>query len=202
MQVVMEQRIAPQTGAAFEVARGQVLRVITPEGGQVSDVTAFSREDRREWMSSGRTIDYNNTVALTRGHTLFSNRSNPMLEIVEDTAGRNDFLLAPCSIEMFRRLHGVEGDHPSCFGNLVTALSPYLITPDAIPTAFNVFMSVTVQPDGTLRIDPPPAKPGDHVDLRAEMDLVVGVTACSAEQTNGGRFSPIDVVILEADGVA
>jgi len=188
-------RIAPQSGAAFQVLRGQILRIADPMGEQVSDVTAFAMQDTREWLSSGRTIDYNNTIALTLGHTLFSNRSNPMLTIVEDTVGQHDFLLAPCSPEMFQRLYGFDGEHPSCFMNLVEALRPYEIPPDSIPTAFNVFMNVVVLSDGQLRIDPPPSRPGDHIALRAEIDLIVGVTACSAELTNNGTFTPIDVSI-------
>ena len=190
-------RLAPQTGAAFEVRAGQVLRILDPVGGQVSDVTAFGRADSREWLSSGRTLDYNNTILLTAGHTLFSNRSSPMLTIVTDTVGRHDFLLAPCSPEMFRRTHSIHEPHPSCFINLVSALEPYGIPPDSIPTAFNVFMNVQVDPDGTLHIEPPLSRAGDYLDLRAEMDLVVGVTACSAELTNNGTFSPIDVLVID-----
>ncbi len=193
--IEMARRLEPQTGAAFTVRAGQVLRVIDPTGEQVSDVTAFALEDPREWLSSGRTIDYANTIRLTTGHTLFSNRSNPMFTITHDTVGMHDFLLAPCSPEMFQRLYGFEGEHPSCFVNLANALAPHGIAPDQVPTAFNVFMNVNVLPSGELRIDPPPSRAGDYLDLRAEMDLIVGITACSAELTNNGRFKPIDVEV-------
>ena len=33
---------------------------------------------------------------------------------------------------------------------------------------------------------------GDRFTIRAEIDLVVGVTACSAEKSNNGRCTPID----------
>ncbi|MCK9486456.1 MAG: urea carboxylase-associated family protein [Dehalococcoidia bacterium] len=193
---VLERHLEPQTGAAFEVLAGQVVRVTSPTGEQVSDLTAFGLRDTREWLSSGRTIDYANTIALTEGHTLFSNRSNPMFTITADTVGTHDFLLAPCSPEMFQRLYGLEGEHPSCFMNLARALAPFGIRPDQVPTAFNIFMSVNVLPSGELRIDPPPCRAGDYLELRAEIDLVVGVTACSAELTNNGAFKPIDVTIL------
>ncbi len=191
----MERRLPPQTGTAFEVFAGETIRITDPMGEQVADLTAFSRDDKREWLSSGRSIDYANTIALTEGHTLYSNRSTPMLVITADTVGRHDFLLAPCSPEMFQRLHGVEGEHPSCFMNLAGALEPYGIEPDRIPTAFNVFMNVNVLPSGELRIDPPPSNAGDYIELRAEIDLIVGLTACSAEQTNNGSFKPIDVSV-------
>ena len=57
-------------------------------------------------------------------------------------------------------------------------------------------MNVDVLPSGELRILPPRSRPGDRIVLRAEMDLIVGVTACSAELSNNGRFKPIDVRLL------
>ena len=143
-------------------------------------------------------IDYNNTISLTTGHLLLLNRSNPMLRIGTDTVGRHDFLLAPCSLEMFRLLHQHEGYHPSCFENLSNALAPFGIEPDAIPTAFNIFMNVRVLESGALSIQPPLSRAADHLDLIAEMDLIVGLTACSAEVTNNGSFKPIDVAIVPA----
>ena len=71
-------RIAPQTGAGFELGKGELLRVIDPQGEQVADLMAFSHADPREVLSSGRSIDYANTIYLTTGHTLYSNRSVPM----------------------------------------------------------------------------------------------------------------------------
>jgi uncharacterized protein YcgI (DUF1989 family) len=194
----MERRLPPQTGAAFVLRAGQTLRVTAPTGEQVSDITGFALADSREWLSSGRTIDYANTIVLTEGHTLFSNRSNPMFTITADTVGRHDFLLAPCSPEMFARTYGFEVEHPSCFANLASALAPFGIEPDRIPTAFNAFMNVVVLASGELRIDPPASKAGDYIELRAEMDLIAGVTACSAELTNNGTFKPIDVAIFDA----
>jgi uncharacterized protein YcgI (DUF1989 family) len=92
-------------------------------------------------------------------------------------------------------LYKTTGHHPSCFENLVRSLQPFGIQPDAIPTTLNVFMNVDVLPSGELRILPPRSRPGDRLVLQAEMDLIVGVTACSAELSNNGRFKPIDVVL-------
>ncbi len=176
--------------------RGQVLRVIDPEGEQVSDVVAFAWEDYSERLSSGRSLDYNNTVYLTTGHVLYSNRSNPMFSILEDKVGKHDFLLTPCSPETFEILYeDHEGYHPSCLENLTKNLQRFGIREDDIPTAFNVFMNVDVLPSGELKISPPLSKPGDFVDLRAEMDLVVGVTACSAEKSNNYSFKPINLKV-------
>jgi uncharacterized protein YcgI (DUF1989 family) len=122
-----------------------------------------------------------------------------MWTIVEDTVGRHDFLLTPCSPDTFRIIYGTTGHHPSCFANLASALAPFGIAPDTIPTTLNVFMNVEVQPNGELRILPPRSRAGDHIVLRAEMDMIVGVTACSAELSNNGSFKPIDVELLSPE---
>ena len=183
--------IAPRSGVAIRLNEGQVLRVIDPEGVQVADLLAYNAGDVREAISNGRTFDYEETIALTAGNRLWSNRSNPMLAIVDDTVGRHDFLLTPCSEATFRRFYPDRPVHRGCFGNLAEALHPYGVEPDMIPCAFNLFMNVPVAPDGTLRVDPPVSRPGDYIRLRAEMDLVIGLTACSAYASNGGSFKPI-----------
>jgi uncharacterized protein YcgI (DUF1989 family) len=190
------QRIAPQTGTAFELKAGQQLRITDPQGEQVSDLVSFAVDDAREWLSSGRSIDYANTIYLTTGHVLYSNRSRPMFTILEDTVGRHDFLLTPCSPETFSIIYGHQGHHPSCFENLWRNLARFAIAPDTIPTTFNVFMNVDVNQDGGLEIKPPRSVAGDHVLLRAEMDMYVGLTACSAEKSNNHSFKPIDFEVL------
>jgi uncharacterized protein YcgI (DUF1989 family) len=191
----MIERIQPRTGVAVQLARGDLLTVIDPDGGQVSDLLAVSAQDPREMLSNGRTFDYEEGLRLTRGSRLWSNRSRVMLTIVEDNAPHHDFLLTPCSYDTFRHFYPDKPLHRGCFGNLAEALAPHGIEPDQIPTAFNVFMNVTVGADGRLAVLPPETRPGDFVCLQAEMDLVIGLTACSAYASNGGSFKPIDYEI-------
>ena len=176
------------------------MRVIDLEGEQVSDLTAFARSDATEWLSSGRSLDYASTIYLTKGHILYSNRSRPMFTIMEDDVGRHDFLLTPCSRETFEIIYKNTDPHPSCFENLWRNLAEFGVAPDAIPTTFNIFMNVPVQADGRLSVETPTSRPGDHVVFRAEMDLVVGLTACAAEGTNNGRLKPIDYEVLPPEG--
>jgi uncharacterized protein YcgI (DUF1989 family) len=190
------QRIEPQHGVAFQLGRGQVLTVIDPEGQQVSDLMAYAAEDWRECLSSGRTLDYNNTIQLSEGHRLYSNRSRVMLTIAADTVGRHDFLYTPCSQETFAIIYRHAGHHPSCAENLAKALSRFgPLEPEDIPTTFNIFMNVDIATDGTLHIGPPRSHAGDYIELRAEMDLIVGLTACSAEMSNNYKFKPIEYEI-------
>lgn len=175
---------------------GDYLTVIDPYGEQVADLVAFSFDDKREAISSGRSLDYASKMFLSTGDLIYSNRSRVMLVIVSDTVGRHDFLLTPCSRDTFRIIYGDQDPHPGCFGNLAEALAPYGIEPDGIPVAFNVFMHVDVDGKlGTLTVKPPLSKAGDKVTFQAKLDLIVGLTACSALQSNNGSFKPIDYVL-------
>ena len=184
--------IPERSGAAFRFPKGAVLTVIDPRGEQVADLLAYNADDVGEVISSGRTLDYAETIRLTTGDKLYSNRSRPMLTIVADDVGRHDFLLTPCSIDTFRHFYPDLPPHRGCFGTLAEALEPYGIGPDQIPVAFNCFMNVPVDGDsGKLKVLPPTSKAGDRIVLRAEMDLIIGLTACSAPDSNGGSFKPI-----------
>lgn len=195
MERIAHHHLAPQTGYALTLERGQTLRVIDPQGEQVADLIAFARHDPAESLSSGRSIDYANTIYLTTGHRLYSNRSRVMFTIGADKVGRHDFLLTPCSPQTFEIIYNTTEYHPSCFENLATNLAPFGVQPDQIPTTFNIFMNVIVAPDGELTIAPPRSRAGDYVELHAEMDVIVGVTACSAEMSNNYRFKPIAVEV-------
>ena len=193
----MLHEIEPRSGVAFELRAGQRLKVIDPRGEQVSDLLAFNRHDIAEIISSGRTLDYASRIYLTTGDALYSNRSNVMLRIEEDRVGRHDFLLTPCSADTFRIIYGDTDPHRGCFGNLAEALAPYGIMPDQIPTAFNVFMNVPVNgATGVLTVEPPLSKAGDFTIFEACMDLIIGMTACSALQSNNHSFKPIHYEVI------
>ena len=158
------QIIQPRSSVAFKMKKGQRLKV----------------------------VDYAETIFLTKNYPLYSNRSNIMFQIVEDTVGRHDFLLTPCSSDTFRIIYGHTKPHRGCFGNLSESLEPYGIAPDQIPVCFNIFMNVEVDGrSGKISVLPPKSKAGDFVVLEACMDLIVGMTACSAEMSNNYAFKPI-----------
>ncbi len=191
-------RIAPQSGVSFKLRAGDVLKVRDPCGEQVCDLFAFKDGDFTCSLSSGRSIDYAGKIYLSTGDVLYSNDSRRLFTIVADTVGRHDFLLTPCSQEMFEILYRCQGHHPSCLENLFNALSPHGVKAHQISNTFNIFMNVTVSAEGEVSVKPPLSRAGDSIELRAEMDLLCALTACSAEMSNNGTFKPIDYEIVRA----
>ena len=194
--LIERHHLAPQTGAAFTVLADQRIRVIDVKGEQVADLVCFSSRNTEEYLSSGRTIDYNEKLYFTVGDTLYSNLSNPMLNIVDDPVGRHDFLHPPCSREMFRISYGDNDPHPNCLDNLADCLEPFGIAAARIPIAFNMFMNTEISTTGTITVKPPLSKSGDYIELQARMDLIVAVTACSAGRCNNYKCTEVAVEIF------
>ncbi|MBX2995828.1 MAG: urea carboxylase-associated family protein [Bdellovibrionaceae bacterium] len=190
------QRLNPQTGTAFRLRQGELLTVWDPEGEQVADLFCFEDGNPSGVLSSGRSIDYNDTIFFSKGHFLYSFAGDVMLEIVEDSCGRHDFLVTPCSLQMFRMLAKDDRiEHPSCQHNLEVNLAEFGFDPTHLGTSFNIFMNVEVDNTGRVRVSVPRSKAGDRVVFKAHRDLVVGLTACSDEGTNNGRCKPIEYEI-------
>ena len=145
-------RIPPQEGTAFVLRTGDLLTVTDPEGGQVADLFCVSRADPKDALSSGRSIDYNETVSFTAGHLLYAASGKVMLRIEEDSCGCHDFLVTPCSQQMFEMISGKPDHHPSCLENLSRQLGKMGVRRKRIGTTFNLFMNVPVASDGKIQV--------------------------------------------------
>jgi uncharacterized protein YcgI (DUF1989 family) len=195
MNVEREIVIDRREGASLMVKSGQHIRVIDVEGGQVADFVAFREDDITEKLSTAVTIDSNGSIRIGEGDAIFSNRYNPMLEIIEDRVGKHDLLFPACSPWMYKYQYRISEYHPSCLENLSCALEMYGISEAAIPDPFNIFMNAEVSKSGRISISEPLSVPGDYIELAALMDLIVAVSACPVEESscNAGKCGPIKV---------
>jgi uncharacterized protein YcgI (DUF1989 family) len=175
--------IPAREGRAARVPAGRRFRVVDLEGGQVVDLFAFSAEDVEEYASADHT-----RVAVSRlfprvGESFVTNRRRPILFFDQDTSpGIHDMLCASCDPARYRLL-GVEGWHASCRENLETAMAALGFDSVRIPQPINLFMNTPAREDGTIEWLPAVSRPGDHVVLRAELDIVVVASACPQDLT-------------------
>jgi len=193
-----ERIIQKKSGAAFRVYKGARFRIVDVEGKQVADLFSFSKADHNEKLSTGATIDCNSSLVVGRGDVLYTNRYRPMLFVEDDSVGRHDILHPACSRWMYSRLYGIEAHHPSCLENLSKALSKFGIGEKDIGIPFNIFMNTKILPDGRILIEEPLSNPGDYVELRAEMDMIVGISSCCVEESacNAYRATPLKVMFF------
>ena len=185
--------IAPCTGIAVEVKKGQEICVIDMEGGQVADLFAESTADPREFLSTGVTIDCNESLKLRLGDCIYSNLYRPMLRLVRDDVGEHDLLHPCCRPEMYDFFYGNGAGHPNCLANINAALHEN--RPIVHPV--NLFMHTRIGQDGKIAVLPPLSRAGDGVVLRAEADLRLAVAACSVSESdcNGGKCTALKLIV-------
>ena len=194
-----EQIIPPMSARAVRLLRGDVIRVTDVEGLQVADLVAFNADETAEHFSQAFTRANNDKVGVLVGDRLYSNLNNPMFTVVADTVGVHDMLFPPCSSFVYRHVFGVEGK-TGCREHLASALEPYGIGFAAVTDPFNVFMNTAIDERGSMAIYEPHSRAGDHLDLRAEMEMIVAVSACAADVNacNGGTCTSIGLTVRPA----
>ncbi|MAZ26445.1 MAG: urea carboxylase-associated protein [Cytophagaceae bacterium] len=184
-----------KNGCAFVLRKGDTLQVIDPTGGNTCNMVLFNARDIREKMCSGKTLEFEKNIQPTTGNTLWSNRSNKLLEIVKDTHGNNDVLMPPCPSS------GKSNDtgFASCLSQMIERLGNFSIAKDDIPDSFNIFKKVMVDGSGSLTAQKPSSKAGDTILFRANMDLIVGLTACDAAGREKDKINSIYYEVICAD---
>jgi uncharacterized protein YcgI (DUF1989 family) len=190
--------IAARTGAAVVVPKGAILRLVNTHGSQVVDTWAFNAEDMNEYMSMEHSRAYMLKISPEAGDTLVTNQRRPILTLVHDTSpGRHDTLMAACDAPRYRQL-GVEGYHDSCTDNLHSALAAQGLKAPLTPSPLNIFMYVPVMESGAISFEAPLSRAGDYVDLRAEMDAVIAMSACPQDITlvNGKQPMPVQYALI------
>ena len=186
--------IPARHGKALRVEGRQKIKVINTFGQQVLDTWAFNRSDIREHMSMEHSRSRLSKVNPRTGDTLVTNGRRPILTLVEDTSpGIHDTLLCPCNAALYREF-GCTAYHRNCEDNLHEALAELGCEVVWTPAALNLFMNTPFDAHGHIDRQPPATQAGDHVVLRAEMDLVIVFSACPQDLSviNGVARQPTD----------
>jgi uncharacterized protein YcgI (DUF1989 family) len=206
MKVVEEIVISPNTGRAFDLLVGRRARVY---GTTIADFVAFDRHNLRERFDQARTKTYNSTIYITRGHMLMTKSNEPLLAVTEDTyEATHDMQKGMCSAVRYRRA-AEEGrvaeyynreiapaDFPDhgCWENLSTALAPYGVPPEDVPSPFNLFQTLELElPSGRLRNTSIRPKPGTYIEFEAQRDSLIAISACP-DLTVGGKEIRVEIL--------
>jgi len=171
------EEIPARRGKAVKLAKGQRIKLVNTHGTQVVDTWAFSAADLGEFMSMEHTRPTLLGIMPKLGTAMLTNRRRPILTFLEDSSpGIHDTLIAACDRYRYELLQ--------------RAMAALGLTPPEVPCPLNMWMNIPVRPDGSLGFEPTVAKPGDHVLLRAEMDLVAVFSACPMDITPVNGLKP------------
>lgn len=193
--VLDDKVVEPRGNYAGEMKEGEVFRIVDLEGQQVADFLCFNLNRLEEKLSPPNTLLLNGQIFPREGYSLFSDEASKMMTITADTCGTHDMIAGACSRFTNEVRYG-EKDLPNCRDNFAAALEPWGITWKQIPYNMNVFMNCPIEPDGSYSIELPESKPGDYIDFRADMDVLVAMSNCPQERNkcNGFKVTPMRVI--------
>ncbi|MEJ8852226.1 urea carboxylase-associated family protein [Variovorax rhizosphaerae] len=191
--------IQPGTGKAFEVLKGQVIRIEQVEGGQCADFNCFNLHDYKEFMHVGRTRTVHG-LNPGPGDYLWSAppRERAMMYVLADTVRANDVMFPRCSANLYESAYGFR-KHTNCHDIQSEAQREYGLTPDDVHDSFNLFMVTEIVGDRG-RIERQTSKAGDYVEFLALMDVLAVPNVCGADIMRTSNFSlkPLKIEIYDA----
>jgi hypothetical protein len=198
-KVLEDRTLPPNSPWGRILTRGQMLRIVDLEGCQAVDFLCYNAKNPEERYNAADTMKLAGSIFLGSGVSLYSDMGNKLLTVVQDTCGFHDTIGGCCSAESNLLRYGVKGT-PNCRDNFLKALSQFGLGKKDIVANINFFMYVPVEPDGKMAIVRGRSKPGDFVDLRAEMDVIAALSNCPQVHNPANAFNPtpIRVIVWEA----
>jgi len=185
----------------LDIKAGQTLRLHDIEGNQAVDTLFYSASNPRERYDVQRTLRRQNSVYLTTGSVLYSNRGKPMLSITADTCGRHDTLGGACAQESNTVRYTLNTRYMhSCRDNFLRAcLHDGRLNKADISANINFFMNVPVTPEGGLTFEDGISGAGKYVELVAHMDIIVLISNCPQlnNPCNGYNPTPAEVLVWD-----
>jgi uncharacterized protein YcgI (DUF1989 family) len=185
-----ETEVAPATGKAIPVKRGEVLRLTQTVGGQCVDFNAYNLDDYKEYLDCGmnrmRGVDSGRgTIAWTG-----SPRARPMYVILEmpDTCDQY-YGGHRCNGLMYEAEYGLP-DHPNCQDSFAEAIREFGLTPDDVHDSYNFWMKATLDAEGRRIFPYNRGQANDSVDLLAFFDTLAVPVACGGDLASVNSFRP------------
>ncbi|HXF55145.1 MAG TPA: DUF1989 domain-containing protein [Hyphomicrobiaceae bacterium] len=221
LEKIDELIVPPREARAFRVPKGHFFRIVSIDGPQVGDLNLWNAHDLSERFFSGKTRALHATH-VTAGDRLWSTLPHlrPMATITHDTlgwygfdadgAGVHDVIGTRCDPYTNRLLKGTDYHH-CCHSNLTRALAAAtgLSLEAAEPhvhDVLNVFMCTGFTRDThQYFMKASPVRPGDFLELFAEIDLLCALSACpggdcgATHSSDAAACYPLQVAILRPE---
>jgi urea carboxylase-associated protein 1 len=192
----ISRRIIPAGGRfSARLEAGDRLRIVDTQGQQAVDFLCYTAELPVDRYNAPNTMKINGNIYIGMGTKLYSDRAQVLMRIVEDTCGRHDTIGGCCSTWSNFARYGIK-DTPACHANFVAELACWSLGPSDVVTNVNFFMNVPVRQDGAMAIEAGLSKPGDYVELIAEMAVIAILSNCPQRSNPAAGFGPTPIEVI------
>ncbi len=196
---VLYEKVIPACGNWSKIiSAGQVLKITDSHGSQAVDFLCFADEDREERYNVPNTLKAAGTIALTKGHRLYSDLARPLFTIVDDTFATHDTIIGHdtvggcCSAPSNKMLYDVDGV-VGCRENFLDALEEHGMGRRDIVPNVNFFMEFPVSENEGGAISTGRSKAGDFVSLEANLNVLAVISNCPQINNPCNGFNPTEI---------
>jgi urea carboxylase-associated protein 1 len=199
---VLEDSVVPARGSwSRTLAKGERLRIVDLQGKQAVDFLCYNAHDYADRYAAADTMKINPAgIFLSTGSVLYSVGLTPLFTIVADSCGRHDTIGGCCSAALNRFRYNV-GYQPNCRDNFLRELAKYGMGAKDLVANVNFFMYVPVGANGEMDMGPSISKAGDHVELRAESDVLAVISNCPQINNPVNDYNPTPIrVVVSSSG--
>jgi uncharacterized protein len=198
-------------GATFSrvLKRHHVLRLVDLEGGANVSALFFHPAVPSERYNMPDTLKAQYTAFLTRGRVLLSDMGRVLCSIVDDTCGWHDTISGHSNGALVESRYGRKPYsaarnqfHRNAHDNFLVELGKWGLGAQDLGPSVNFFSKVVVDGEGQLSFVEHHSAPGAYVDLRAEMDILVLLTAVAHPLDPSTVYAPRPVEIVVSRGSA
>ncbi|MFT3924769.1 MAG: urea carboxylase-associated family protein [Myxococcales bacterium] len=178
------------------VRRGQWLRLTDLEGGATPAALFYNAQQPLERYNAPDTLKAQHTARLTRGNVLFSDMGRILMSVVEDSAGWHDTVTGHMDHAASEQKFGVgtyqalrNDFYHDTRSNFLVELGKHGLGKRDLAPNVNFFAKIVADEDGRLSWQTP-ARAGQSVTLRAEMDVLVVLSNTPHRLDPSTRYAP------------
>ena len=196
MTIILDEIVPAREPWSGLVRKGQTLRIEDTKGCQAVDTLFYAAADMGERYSAQDTLREQGSAYISTGTKIMSNRGNAMLTVTDDSCGLHDTCAGACSCESntVRFGHETRYQH-ACRENFVLIMARFGLTKRDIVPNLNFFMNVPIEPSGAITVVDGVSKPGDYVELVADMDVICAISNCPQVNNPCNGFDPTPIRI-------
>lgn len=204
MTPLFEEHLPAGNAWSWIVRRHCTLRITDLEGGVNVALLAYNAAHPLDRLNLPDTLKAQYTAKLTRGHVLMSDMGRVLFSITADSVGWHDSLGGHGNAELMRRKYGERTYHEArndrtrnTHDNFLVELGKHGLGRRDLTANVNFFSRVDVDDSGRMGFHPGNSAAGAHVDLRAEMDVLVVLDTCQ-HPLDPGPYAPKPVALALA----
>jgi urea carboxylase-associated protein 2 len=191
--VVHSEDVPADWYAIVRLRRGEALRIADPTGQSSVSMIAWRAEETSERINCADTVKVQWSAVISKGRVILSDMGRVLFSLIEDTSGAHDLMVGGSTPTSASDAYGVASR--STQENFIAGAAKVGLGPRDIAPCVTFFAPVSVDSTGRFVWNATAKRPGDFVDLRAEMNAILVLSNC-AHPLNPARPSPSRPITL------